>query len=162
MSGTTEIKSGGLVTFDIKVDGDTIPDVIEIQRVVVEKSVNRISKATIVITDGNPATEGFTVSSSKTFVPGNKVRIEAGYESVNELIFEQLEEQHQLLVAEEAITSIVYDIEKDKISLKRGDVGITKRGAFSGILKKYGPETYEVVQESVKTLYNTKKEEAEV
>ncbi|CAM1356308.1 type VI secretion system tip protein VgrG [Tenacibaculum halocynthiae] len=88
MSGITEIKSGGLVTFDIKVDGDIIPDVIEIQRVVVEKSVNRISKATIVIIDGNPATEGFTASSSKTFVPGNKVRIEAGYESVNELIFE--------------------------------------------------------------------------
>ena len=84
------------------------------------------------------------------------------YIVVNELIFEQLEEQHQILVAEEAITSIVYDIEKDKISLKRGDVGITKRGAFSGILKKFGAETYEMVQESVKTLYDAKKEEAEV
>ena len=84
------------------------------------------------------------------------------YIVVNELIFEQLEEQHQSIVAEEAVASIVYDLEKDKITLKRGDVGITKRGAFSGILKKYGPETYEVVQESVKTLYNAKKEEAEV
>tara|TARA_Y100001937_G_C7114950_1_gene329701 strand:- start:1615 stop:2046 length:432 start_codon:yes stop_codon:yes gene_type:complete len=84
------------------------------------------------------------------------------YIVVNELIFEQLEEQHQSIVAEEAIASIVYDLEKDKITLKRGDVGITKRGAFTGILKKYGAETYEVVQESVKTLYNAKKEEAEV
>jgi len=84
------------------------------------------------------------------------------YIVVNELIFEQLEEQHQSIVAEEAVASIVYDLEKDKITLKRGDVGITKRGAFTGILKKYGAETYEVVQESVKTLYNAKKEEAEV
>ena len=88
MSAGTEIKSGGLVTFDIKVEGSTIPDEIEIERIVVEKSVNRISKATIVVLDGNAASEGFAVSSSKTFVPGNKVRIEAGYDSENEIIFE--------------------------------------------------------------------------
>ncbi len=88
MSGTTEIKSGGLVTFDIKVEGNEIPDVIEVQQIVVEKTVNRISKATIIIIDGNPAKEGFSASSSATFVPGNKVRIETGYDSVNEIIFE--------------------------------------------------------------------------
>lgn len=88
MSGTTDIKSGGLVTFDIKVDGKVIPDVVEIERIIVEKSVNRIARATIVILDGNPATEGFSVSSSKTFIPGNKVQIATGYDSVNETIFE--------------------------------------------------------------------------
>ncbi|WP_299136736.1 type VI secretion system tip protein VgrG [uncultured Tenacibaculum sp.] len=82
------IDSGGLVTFDVKVNGSFIPDIIEVENVVIDKSVNRISKATIVILDGNPSEEGFTVSSSATFVPGNKVSIELGYESVNELVFE--------------------------------------------------------------------------
>ncbi len=81
------IKSGGLVTFEIKVDGNSIPDIIEVESVVIDKSVNRISKATLVILDGNPSEEGFSVSSSATFVPGNKVSILVGYESVNELVF---------------------------------------------------------------------------
>ena len=81
---------------------------------------------------------------------------------VNEVIFEQLEEIHQVLVAEEAITAIVFDVEKDKLSVKKGDVGITNRGAFSGILQKFTPEMYELVQESIKTLYNLEKETAEV
>ena len=84
------------------------------------------------------------------------------YIIVNELIFEQLEEIHQVLIAEEAITAIVYDDEKDKITIKRGDVGVTKRGAFSGIIQKFGADMYEVVQESIKTLYNAEQEEAEV
>lgn len=81
------IKSGGLVTFEIKVDGNSIPDIIEVESVVIDKSVNRISKATLVILDGNPSEEGFSVSSSATFVPGNKVSILVGYEAVNELVF---------------------------------------------------------------------------
>ena len=84
------------------------------------------------------------------------------YLIVNELIFEQLEEIHQVLVAEEAITAIVFDVEKDKLTVKKGDVGITNRGAFSGILKKFTPEMYEVVQESIKSLYEVEKETAEV
>ncbi|MEE4000444.1 type VI secretion system tip protein VgrG [Tenacibaculum sp. FZY0031] len=88
MSGTTDIKSGGLVTFDIKVDGKIIPDTVEVERIIVEKSINRIARATLVILDGNAATEGFSVSSSTTFVPGNKVQIAVGYDSVNEPVFE--------------------------------------------------------------------------
>jgi len=84
------------------------------------------------------------------------------YIIVNEVIFEQLEEIHQVLIAEEAITAIIFDAEKDKLTVKKGDVGLTSRGAFSGILQKFGHEMYEVVQESIKTLYEVEKEQAEV
>jgi Rhs element Vgr protein len=87
MSTTTEIKSGGLVTFSIKVDGSQISDVKEIQSVTIQNSVNRIAMAKIVILDGDAATGGFKVSSSSTFVPGNNITIEAGYDSSNELVF---------------------------------------------------------------------------
>ena len=50
-----------------------------------------------------------------------------------------------------------FDTEKDKLEIKKGDVE-----TFSGLLSKYGYDRYEVVRESIKTLYNVEKEEAEV
>ncbi|WP_420571499.1 type VI secretion system tip protein VgrG [Kordia sp.] len=88
MSASTNITSGGLVTFDIKTNGSNIPDAMDVMSVEVEKGVNRISIAKVVIIDGNPADETFEASSSSTFVPGNTITIEAGYDSKNETIFE--------------------------------------------------------------------------
>ncbi len=84
---TTEITSGGLVTFTIKSAGSAIPDTMDVQSIDVEKGINRISMANIVILAGSPATETFEASSSSTFVPGTKITIEAGYDSTNETIF---------------------------------------------------------------------------
>jgi TRAP-type C4-dicarboxylate transport system substrate-binding protein len=84
------------------------------------------------------------------------------YIVINDTIFDGLEEWQQLIIAEEAITCIIFNDEKDKVEIKKGDVGVTKRGAFSGILSKYGAERYDAIQESVKTLYNVKQEEAEL
>ena len=81
------------------------------------------------------------------------------YIVINDAIFDGLEEWQQLIIAEEAITGIIFNDEKDKVEIKKGDVGITKVGAFSGILSKYGAERYEAIQESVKTLYNVEQEE---
>ena len=87
MSASTTIASGGLVTFDIKTNGSAIPDTMDIQSVEVEKGINRIPIAKIVVIDGTPSTETFEASSSSTFVPGNTITIEAGYDSKNEVIF---------------------------------------------------------------------------
>lgn len=88
MSATTDITSGGLVTVSVKVSGSEIPDTMEVQDIKVEKAANRISIANITILDGQASTETFDASSSSTFVPGNKITIEAGYDSKNEVIFE--------------------------------------------------------------------------
>ncbi len=79
------------------------------------------------------------------------------YILINELIFEQLETWQRIMVAEEAIAGVSFDPEKDKLEIKTGDIS-----TFSGLLKKYGYDRYEVVEESVKTLYNVERETAEV
>tara|TARA_R110000787_G_scaffold105825_8_gene213392 strand:- start:33 stop:1832 length:1800 start_codon:yes stop_codon:yes gene_type:complete len=87
MSASTKITSGGLATFTIKTNGSAIPVTIEIQSIEVEKGVNRIPIAKVVVIDGTSAKETFEASSSSTFVPGNTITIEAGYDSKNEVIF---------------------------------------------------------------------------
>jgi hypothetical protein len=126
--------------------------------VIADKELNRV--VSIAIRSNNRQKEIYTVLKSSELMKSETNK--EVYIVVNELIFEQLEEIHQVLVAEEAVTCIVFDDEKDKITLKKGDVGITKRGAFSGILQKFGPDMYNVVQESIKTLYNAEQENAEV
>ena len=87
MADTTSIPSGSLASYTVKVAGSTIPDEINVLSVQVEKRVNRISTASIMILDGEPNTGTFEASSSDIFVPGNLISIEAGYDSLNEVIF---------------------------------------------------------------------------
>jgi Rhs element Vgr protein len=79
---------GGVVTFNVKVDGTAISDGIDILSIEVENYVNRIPVARIRLKDGDIATGTFEASSSATFVPGKAVTIEAGYDSNNKVIFQ--------------------------------------------------------------------------
>ena len=87
MAASSEIKSGGIATFNIKVAGSAIADNLSVLSVRIEKRVNRISKARIVILDGEANTGKFDASSSSVFLPGADISIEAGYDSQNAVIF---------------------------------------------------------------------------
>lgn len=73
---------------------------------------------------------------------------------LNQLIFEQLPEDMQEMVAIELITYIGYDSEKERVVIAKPDVN-----TFSTILKKYGYEAYERTVESIKSLYDKKQNE---
>ncbi|MBW4360924.1 type VI secretion system tip protein VgrG [Flavobacterium taihuense] len=87
MSNSTILPGGEIVTFSIKINGIAIPDVLSVLSVHIEKKVNRIPIAKIVILDGEANSGTFDASSSATFLPGATISIEAGYDSKNELIF---------------------------------------------------------------------------
>lgn len=87
MAASSNIPSGGLATYNVKVAGNTVPDEVSILSLTIEKRVNRISTAKIMILDGEPNTGTFEASSSSIFVPGNSISIEAGYDSKNTVIF---------------------------------------------------------------------------
>jgi hypothetical protein len=73
---------------------------------------------------------------------------------INEAIFDRLDSSQQIMVAEEATAGIYYDLEKEKLTIKKGDVQ-----SFSGFLRKHGYDKYEALLESIKTLYDAEKEE---
>jgi len=90
MSATEDIKSGGKINFTVKVSGSVIPDPETVHSIFIEQSVNRIPTASVVLLDGSSSaseTKNFSASSSKLFVPGNTISIEAGYDSTSTLIF---------------------------------------------------------------------------
>ena len=70
---------------------------------------------------------------------------------LNEKIFDGLEDNQKRLIADEAITYIGYDFEKDKLKIDQPN-----RSMFSGILAKYTYPVCEQVYECVKSLYDAK------
>ncbi|MWB96101.1 type VI secretion system tip protein VgrG [Flavobacterium sp. GA093] len=88
MSAFAPIASGGIATFDIQINGESIPDILNVYSIHVEKRVNRIPSAKLIILDGEANTGTFDASSSATFVPGGLIRIAAGYDGHNKIIFE--------------------------------------------------------------------------
>lgn len=75
---------------------------------------------------------------------------------LNEKIFEQLTDEQKTIVAEQSLASLSYDHDNDKLVITKPDVI-----AHSGILRKYSYATIEVLMESIKTLYQAEKEEAD-
>lgn len=73
---------------------------------------------------------------------------------LNEKIFEQLTDAQKHIVVEDSLASIHFDTEKDKLIITKPDVI-----AYSGILSKFTFETWNVVRESIKTLYAAEKSE---
>lgn len=72
---------------------------------------------------------------------------------LNEQVFEQLEDEQKLMVVEEQIAKIFYDDEKDKLSIISPDVN-----TFSLLLRKYGYDKYERLNESIKALFSQEAE----
>jgi hypothetical protein len=73
---------------------------------------------------------------------------------LNEKVFDQLTPEQRVIVAEESLASIHYNIDKDKIEITKPDV-VT----FSGILAKHSFEKWNVLRESITTIYNAEKQE---
>ena len=71
---------------------------------------------------------------------------------VNEPIFDQLQEDQKEYVVKDLLACIIYDMEKDKLSIAQPDVT-----TFSGVLRQYDIDTYLGIKESIVTLLEEKK-----
>jgi hypothetical protein len=70
---------------------------------------------------------------------------------INEPIFDQLDEKQKEYVVRDLLAQIVYDMEKDKISIVSHDIT-----TFSGVLRNFDIDTYLSIKESIITLLEQK------
>ncbi len=119
MSST--IEKGGLTTFNVKVNGESIPDEANIYSVTVDTKVNEIPHARIEIIDGDANTGEFSTSSSSTFVPGNTVVIEAGYDTKNQQIFKGIITEQTIAINEIIGSMLIIDCYDEAIKMTVGE-----------------------------------------
>lgn len=117
-------------------DETTIPQWVEIKVLGCEKQkeIYKISKASDIL---EVLTEGI-----------NFVVV------INEGIFDQLTDEQQKMVLIECLAGVSFDSEKDVISLAKHDFT-----THSGVLQRFGHEEIITLKESIKSLYDAKKEE---
>jgi phage protein D len=90
----TTYKSADLVTYKILVDGTELPATVSVLNINIEKELNRIPSAKIMIADGNPSEQDFPVSNDSLLIPGKEIEIKAGYHSDEETIFKGIIIKH--------------------------------------------------------------------
>lgn len=99
--------SPDLVTFKVLVSGTELSSVYQVKNIAVEKEVNRISYAQIVLVDGEASSQDFALSNEDLFKPGADVEITSGYHSNEETIFKGIVIKHNIKIRESASVLVI-------------------------------------------------------
>jgi len=76
---------------------------------------------------------------------------------INEPIFDKLQNEQKEYVVKDLLARIVYEMDKDKLSIVQPDVS-----TFSGVLRQYDIDHYMSIKESIVTLLEEKKREEDL
>jgi Rhs element Vgr protein len=125
MAASSNIKSGGVATFAMKVNGNIIPDELCILSITIEKNVNQVATAQIVILDGEADTGKFDASSSDSFLPGAEVTIEAGYDSKNDLLFKGIITSQSIRIDESVGSALEVECRDPSVKMIVGRKSLT-------------------------------------
>lgn len=98
-----------LVTFTIKVNGSDLSTVYQVTSISVQKEVNKVPMARLMIYDGDAAAQDFAISNEDTFVPGAEVEITAGYHSDEATIFKGIIVRHSLKIRSDSSPLLILD-----------------------------------------------------
>ncbi|WP_149274955.1 type VI secretion system tip protein VgrG [Pareuzebyella sediminis] len=94
-------------TFTILLDGNKMSDQFKVMSIVVQKEINSITKATILLQDGSAAEQGFTTSNTEELIPGKQIEIQAGYQNDEETIFKGITIKHSIKVRKNVSVLVV-------------------------------------------------------
>ena len=144
--------SKSVATFTILSEGTEVSKEYQVLSITVNKEVNRISLATIIIMDGEASAQSFAVSNKPDFEPGKSIEIKAGYSSQEETIFKGVVIKHGIKVRKNN-TVLVIDC-KDKAVKMTGACksayykDVKDSNVMEDLISKYGldkdvkPTTY--------------------
>src|ERR1700684_170713 len=128
MPASPLVASSDLVAFTVLIDGQPLAETIQIARLRVQREINRIPSAQIVLLDGSSAQETFELSESDSFVPGKEVEIKAGYHSEQTTIFKGVVVKHSISIRSDASLLLVTCFDKAlKLTIGRNSTLFVKQ-----------------------------------
>ncbi|WP_421795245.1 type VI secretion system tip protein VgrG [Haliscomenobacter sp.] len=110
----------GVVSTEILIDGNRIPEVIQVLSISIHKQVNRIPSATLVIRDGSTAAETFEVSDGDLFTPGKSIEIKGGYDGNKTTLFKGILICHSIKIRENAQSFLTIECKDEVVRLSLG------------------------------------------
>ena len=105
-------ESKSVATFCILSGGNEVSKEYHVLSITVNKEVNRIASATIILLDGEAAAQTFEISNKQEFEPGKEIEIKMGYRGTDETVFKGIVIRHGIKVRKK--TSVLVIECKDK------------------------------------------------
>ena len=103
-------------TFTILVEGNKISEQFKVMSIVIQKEINSITKATILLQDGSAAEQGFNTSNSEELIPGKPIEILAGYQNDEEMVFKGITVKHSIKVRK-SVSVLVVECRHEAINM---------------------------------------------
>ncbi|MGM3174586.1 type VI secretion system tip protein VgrG [Dickeya lacustris] len=117
MADSPAKNSDGVVTCTLHSNGRSLGSDIPIIAIDVEKHVNRIARARIVIADGDMPQNRLPLSDDSLFLPGNTLSLYAGYASQEQCIFSGVIVRHGIRIDEGNQPQLVIDCRDSAIGM---------------------------------------------
>lgn len=120
MADSPNIDGGGVVKLTLFSDGSAIDETFAVVSVTVNKAINKIPFARIVLLDGDMPEQDFPVSNSDQFKPGAEIKINAGYDDEEETIFEGVVIRHGVKVSSDNYSRLVVECRDKAVAMTVG------------------------------------------
>ena len=129
--------------FVISINETEIPQTVRKLSINVIKTVNRISSASLVLLDGDPATGEFPLSDGDLFTPGNEIQITTGERENPVIIFKGIIIKQSLKIRSDRAAQLIIDCKHKAVKATVGRKNAcfydtTDSDAMTTILKAYG------------------------
>jgi Rhs element Vgr protein len=121
MASSPAISGGGsVVRLSLFSNGTAVPGTTQVVSVSVRKTVNRIPVAEIVVLDGDMPQKDFPVSNADHFKPGRAIKINAGYGSDEETIFEGIVVKHGIKITGDNYSRLIVECRDKAVGMTVG------------------------------------------
>ncbi|WP_313189233.1 type VI secretion system tip protein VgrG [Sphingobacterium sp.] len=94
------------ISYEISLGGSKMDSSYEILSISIDKEVNRIPTAKILLKDGDAALGSFEISNKEDFLPGREIEIKLGFDSDNKKAFKGIITKQQVKVKENGNTQL--------------------------------------------------------
>jgi len=109
-----------LSTVTILTDGQPMKSEYNLVSITVDRTLNKVPAARILLLDGDVARENFEISNSEDFVPGKAIEILAGYHSQESTLFKGIIVQHGLKVRKDNPSYLVLECKDAAVKMTVG------------------------------------------
>lgn len=120
MADSPEAKSSGVFRLTVYSDGAKLADTVGVVSVTVNKPVNKIPSARIVVLDGDMPNMDFPVSNTDDFKPGTPIKINAGYGSNEDTIFQGIVVRHGIKISGDNYARLIVECQDEAVGMTIG------------------------------------------
>jgi len=82
-----DLVAGDRVSFSVSSNGQPISSTYQVLSIDIWTGLNRLPKARLVVSDGDPAAGTFAISQAEDFIPGAELKVSLGYDEKETLVF---------------------------------------------------------------------------